>query len=167
MQDWCSRDAETAIDELAAAITAGAVRLAAASWLRLVAEFDTRGGWHGPGIRSCAEWLAWQCGLGPGAAREHVRVARALTALPRTEAAFAAGRLSYSKVRAMTRIAEPDWETSLLEFALSATASQTERFCRQWRRTEDETAGRVRPEEEVVFDYRTDDAGFFTLRVRG
>src|SRR3954453_13455752 len=160
---------ETAIDELAAAITAGAVRLAAAtaSWLRLVAEFDTRGGWHGPGIRSCAEWLAWQCGLGPGAAREHVRVARALTALPRTEAAFAAGRLSYSKVRAMTRIAEPDWETSLLEFALSATASQTELFCRQWRRTEDETAGRVRPEEEVVFDYRTDDAGFFTLRVRG
>src|SRR3954469_6977299 len=112
------------------------------------------GGWHGPGIRSCAEWLAWQCGLGPGAAREHVRVARALTALPRTEAAFAAGRLSYSKVRAMTRIAEPDWETSLLEFALSATASQTERFCRQWRRTEDETAGRVRPAEEVVFDYR-------------
>ena len=78
-------DDGTPLDELAAAITTGAVRLAAATaaWLRLVAEFDRRGGWHGVGIRSCAHWLAWQCGLGSGAAREHVRVARALTGLPR------------------------------------------------------------------------------------
>ena len=100
------------LPELAAAITAGAVRLAAATaaWLRLIVEFDERGGWHGYGIMSCAHWLAWQCGLSPGAAREHVRVARALQSLPLTEAAFAEGRLSYSKVRAMTRIAEPDSE---------------------------------------------------------
>jgi hypothetical protein len=114
-----------------------------------------------------AHWLAWQCGLGPGAAREHVRVARALCGLPRIAAAFAAGRLSYSKVRALSRIAEPDSEEGLLEFAASATASQTERFCRQWRRTEDETAGRSRPEEDLVFDYATDEQGFFTLRVHG
>src|SRR3712207_6262715 len=75
------------LEELAEAITAGAVRLAAATatWLRLVAEFDERGGWHGVGIHSCAHWLAWQCGLGPGAAREHVRVARALRSLPRID----------------------------------------------------------------------------------
>src|SRR5215203_2013374 len=117
---------ETPLAELAAAITAGAVRLAAAtaSWLRLVREFDGRGGWQGIGIQSCAHWLAWQCGMGPGAAREHVRVARALHGLPRIEAAFAAGRLSYSKVRALTRIAAPDCEAALVEFALSATASQ-------------------------------------------
>ena len=82
-------------------------------WLRLVAEFDRRGGWHGVGIRSCAHWLAWQCGLGSGAAREHVRVARALPGLPRIQAAFSAGRLSYSKVRALTRIAAPDCEAAL------------------------------------------------------
>src|SRR5918997_3466312 len=124
------------LPELATAITAGAVRLAAATaaWLRLVAEFDARGGWHGVGIHSCAHWLAWQCGMGPGAAREHVRVARALPGLPRIEAAFAAGQVSYSKVRALTRIAAPDCEAALVEFALSATASQTERFCREWRR---------------------------------
>src|SRR5947209_591971 len=104
-----SRDV-LSIDELAAAITAGAVRLAAATavWLRMVAEFDARGDWHGVGTRSCAEWLAWQCGLAPGAAREHVRVARALRALAQIDAAFGAGRLSYSKVRALTRITEPD-----------------------------------------------------------
>src|SRR3954466_9538166 len=96
------------LPELAAAITAGAVRLAAATaaWLRLVAEFDERGGWHGVGIRSCAHWLGGQCGLGPGAAREHVRVARALRRLPLIEGAFARGRLSYAKVRALSRIAD-------------------------------------------------------------
>src|SRR3712207_4858674 len=97
------------LDELAREITAGAVRLASATaaWLRLVAEFDEREGWGGVGVLSCAHWLAWQCALSPGAAREHVRVARALTALPVTAAAFAAGRLSFSKVRALTRVADP------------------------------------------------------------
>ena len=96
------------------------MRLAAATaaWLRLVAEFDERGGWHGVGIKSCAHWLAWQCGMSPVTAREHVRVARALRGLPRIAAAFDAGRLSYAKVRALTRIAAPDCEAALLEFAL-------------------------------------------------
>src|SRR3954447_16448134 len=157
--------------ELARAITAGAVRLAAAraAWLRLVAEFDERGGWHGVGIRSCAEWLAWQCGLAPGAAREHVRVARALCGLPRITAAFAAGRLSYSKVRALTRIAAADCEAALLEFALSATASQTERFCRQWRRVDDDDGdpgAERRPEVGQSFESWTDDEGYLTLKIR-
>src|SRR5689334_1386256 len=105
------------LPELAWAIAARAVRLAAATAarLRLVAEFDERDGWFGGGLRSCAEWLAWQCGLAPGTAREHVRVARALRGLPRIEAAFGAGRLSYAKVRALTRIAAADCEAALLE----------------------------------------------------
>lgn len=160
----------TPLDELAAAITTGAVRLAGATaaWLRLVAEFDRRGGWHGVGIRSCAHWLAWQCGLGTGAAREHVRVARALPGLPLIQAAFSAGRLSYSKVRALTRIAAPDCEAALVEFALSATASQTEGFCRQWRRADDAAAGssRVTDEDLQSFEHWYDDDGFLTLKVR-
>src|ERR671920_110862 len=110
------------LPELARAITTGAVRLAAATaaWLRLVAEFDERGGWHGVGITSCAHWLAWQCAMAPVTAREHVRVARALRGLPRIWAAFSAGRLSYAKVRALSRIAAPDCEAELLEFACSA-----------------------------------------------
>ena len=163
-------DDGTPLDELAAAITTGAVRLAAATaaWLRLVAEFDRRGGWHGVGIRSCAHWLAWQCGLGSTAAREHVRVARALTGLPRIQAAFDAGRLSYSKVRALTRIAAPDCEATLVEFALSATASQTERFCRAWRRADDAATGgsRVTAEDLQSFEHWYDDDGFLTLKVR-
>lgn len=157
------------LPELAAAITSGAVRLAAAtaSWLRLVAEFDRRGGWHGIGILSCAHWLAWQCGMGPGVAREHVRVARSLTGLPLIEAAFVEGRLSYSKVRALTRIATPDCEAQLVDFALYATASQTERFCRQWRRADDADAGHpLREEDELLFQHWYDDDGFVTVKVR-
>ena len=93
------RPSGSPLTELALAITTGAVRLAAATsaWLRLVAEFDERGGWHGVGIDSCAHWLAWQCGMSPVTAREHVRVARALRGLPRIAAAFDAGRLSYAR----------------------------------------------------------------------
>ena len=156
------------LPELAAAITAGAVRLAAATaaWLRLIAEFDRREGWHGYGIASCAHWLAWQCGLSPGAAREHVRVARSLESLPLITAAFAEGRLSYSKVRALTRIAEPDSEASLLEVALELTASQVERTVRQWRRAERLNRGELRPEEGQAFDYWWDDAGMLTVKLR-
>lgn len=159
------------LPELARAITSGAVRLAAATaaWLRLVAEFDERGGWHGVGINSCGHWLAWQCGMSPVTGREHVRVARALRGLPKIDAAFSSGRLSYAKVRALTRIAAHDCETALLEFALSATASQTERFCRAWRRVDDDAARpgpERRPEVEQSFEHWTDDEGYLTLTVR-
>ena len=60
------------IAELAAHLDAATARL-----LDLIREFDARGGW-GNGFRSCAAWLSWRVGLEPGAAREHVRVARAL-----------------------------------------------------------------------------------------
>jgi hypothetical protein len=159
------------LPELARAITTGAVRLAAATaaWLRLVAEFDERGGWHGVGINSCAHWLAWQCGMAPVTAREHVRVARALRGLPRIAAAFTGGRLSYAKVRALTRIAAADCEAALLEFASSATASQTERFCRAWRRVDDDDgqpAAESRAEVGQSFQSWTDDEGYLTLKIR-
>ncbi|MGY1623117.1 DUF222 domain-containing protein [Geodermatophilus sp. SYSU D00965] len=152
--------------ELARRITSGAVRLAAATaaWLTLVAEFDRREGWGAYGIRSCAHWLAWQCGMSPGTAREHVRVARALVVLPRIGAAFAAGRLCYSKVRALTRVAEPDTEAELLEFALEATASQTERVVRQWRRAD--AADRDRVAARRQFEYWWDDDGMLTVHLR-
>jgi hypothetical protein len=157
---------ERSLSQLALEITSGAVRLAAATaaWLRLVAEFDRREGWHAVGVLSCAHWLAWQCGMSPGAAREHVRVARALTTLPRLTTAFTEGRLSYSKVRALTRVAEPDTEESLLEFALAATASQTERLVRQWRRADAADTATLSLKRQ--FEHWWDDDGMLVLRVR-
>src|SRR5215213_6631614 len=110
---------ERPLSELAREITEGAVRLSAATagWLVLVREFDERGGWGGAGIRSCAHWLSWQCGLGMGTAREHVRVARALRRLPLIFAAFVESQISYAEARGLTRVAKPATEATLLDFA--------------------------------------------------
>ncbi len=86
---------------------------ATARLLDLIREFDARGGWN-TGFLSCAAWLSWRVGLDPGAARERVRVARALGMLPRLAHALARGERSYSKVRALTRVATPKTEERLL-----------------------------------------------------
>ena len=105
------------ITEMAAHLTAGTCQL-----LELIAIFDEEGGWNGPGIASCANWLNWKCGMSMGTARERVRVARALPALPKILAAFRQGKVSYSKVRAMTRVATSRNEDGLLNVALHGTA---------------------------------------------
>ena len=71
-----------------------------------------------------------------GAAREKVRVARALADLPEMSAAMRRGTLSYSKVRALTRIATPEDESTLLDFARCATAAHVETLVRAWRRVD-------------------------------
>lgn len=111
-------------DELADKITtlAGQINAATYRFLKLIAEFDRRKAWVGAGIRSCAYWLAWKSGLDIKVAREKVRVAKALEGLPKTNAAFEKGELSYSKVRAMTRIATEENESYLLGIAEYGTA---------------------------------------------
>src|SRR6267143_789096 len=105
------------IAEVSAHLDAATARL-----LDLIREFDAREGW-GNGFRSCAAWLTWRVGLDPGAARERVRVARALGTLPRLAQALARGELSYSKVRALTRVATPETEERLLAVGLRAPRS--------------------------------------------
>src|SRR5947207_816524 len=105
-----------------------AAQLAAATcrFLLIVAELDRREAWRQWGCASMGQWLSWKCGLGVVAGRQHVRVARALEHLPVITAAFGEGRLSYSKVRALVRVATPGTEATLVEFALMATAAQVD-----------------------------------------
>jgi 5-methylcytosine-specific restriction endonuclease McrA len=118
------------IAELSAHLDAATARL-----LDLIREFDARGGWNA-GFRSCAAWLSWRVGLDPGAARERVRVARALGTLPRLVQALARGELSYAKVRALTRVATPETEEPLLAIGRAGTAEHVERIVRGWRRVD-------------------------------
>jgi Domain of unknown function (DUF222)/HNH endonuclease len=118
------------IAELSVHLEAATARL-----LELIREFDARGGW-GNGFRSCAHWLSWRVGLDLGAARERVRVARALATLPRLAQALARGQLSYAKVRALTRVATPETEERLLAVGLAGTACHVERIVRGWRRVD-------------------------------
>ena len=123
------------IDELDQAIVSLSTRINAATYelLVLVREFDERAGWLKWGLGNCAEWLHYRCDLSMNAAREKVRVAHALKVLPDTAAAFATGELSYSKVRAITRIARQDNEGELLSFALQTTTAYVEERCRELR----------------------------------
>jgi len=117
------------LDRLEADIARLAVELTRqlARWLMLVAEFDRRGGARRSGFRGTSEWLAWRCGLSQRAARDHVRVARGLRERPLVRSAFAAGELSYSKLRAVTRAPSCEDEAALLDLARSSTAAQLER----------------------------------------
>ena len=120
---------EARICELAGHLTAATCR-----FLLLVADFDARKGWAAWEMPSCAAWLSWKCQVAPGTAREQVRVARALADLPVIRAEFAAARLSYAKVRALTRIAAAETERDLAAMAMPMTAGQLERFARAHRR---------------------------------
>src|SRR5713226_6061057 len=115
------------IAELSAHLEAATARL-----LDLIRAFDARGGWN-TGFRSCAAWLSWRVGLDPGAAREKVRVARALGTLPLLAEALGRGELSYAKVRALTRVATPETEARLLGVGRAGTAAHVERIVRGWR----------------------------------
>jgi uncharacterized protein DUF222/HNH endonuclease len=127
-----AEEAERLADEIAE--LSAHIEVATSRLLDLIREFDARGGWAGAGAKSCAEWLSWRVGLDLNAAGERVRVARALANVLRIREAFARGELSYSKVRALTRVATAETEERLLVASRSMTAAQVERLVRAWRR---------------------------------
>jgi 5-methylcytosine-specific restriction endonuclease McrA len=150
------------IAELSAHLDAATAQL-----LDLIREFDARLGWNN-GFRSCAAWLSWRIGLDLGAARERVRVARALGTLPRLAQALARGELSYAKVRALTRVATSETEERLLAVGKAGTAEHVERIVRGWRRVDriaeaKETARRHKSRALHVYQ---DEDGMVVIRGR-
>ena len=161
----CSPDLDRLGDEIAE--LAAHLEAATARLLDLIREFDAREGWN-TGFRSCAHWLAWRVGLDLGAARERVRVARALATLPLLGQALARGELSYAKVRALTRVATPETEEQLLAVGRAGTADHVERIVRGWRRVDRlaearETARRHASRALHVYQ---DEDGMVTVRGR-
>jgi hypothetical protein len=150
------------IAELSAHLDAATARL-----LELIREFDARQGWSS-GFRSCAHWLSWRVGLDMGAARERVRVARALENLPRIAGAFAAGEVSFSKVRALTRVATPETEERLLAVARAGTAAHVERIVQGWRRVDRraEAEESARQHATRALHVHQDDDGMIVIRGR-
>src|ERR1700678_2878219 len=132
-------DASISLAELEAQITELAGHLNAANyrWLTLIGQFDRRNGWSDGRLPSCAHWLNFKCGLNLGAAREKVRVAHALAGLPKISASMARGELSYSKVRALTRVAGKATEDTFLMIALHGTAHHVERLVSCYRRAQE------------------------------
>ena len=132
-----STDRASDAEHLGDAIAELAARLHAATYdlLVLLRQFDDACGWNS-GFRSCAHWLHWRTGIDLGAAREKVRVARALAVLPHVSAAMQCGEVSYGKVRAVTRVATPENEAQLVDVARCGTAAHVDRLTRAWRRVD-------------------------------
>ena len=149
------------IAELSARIDAATYEL-----LCYLHQFDQQHGWEG--FRSCAHWLNWRTGLDLGAAREKLRVAAALAELPHISAAMACGRLSYSKVRALSRVAAPATEARLLAVACGSTAAQVERLVRGWRQADQAAQAdgeQVRLASRML-STQVDEDGMLVLRAR-
>ena len=152
------------IDALADRVAgeAGRINAATCAWLGLVAEADRRTAWQG--FTSTGSWLSWLCGIAPGTAREHVRVARALEGMSLVRAAFASGRMTYSQVRALTRVSGVIAEGTLVDLASWATGAQLERLLRALTR-----ATRA-DEERAIAERRArwwiDEEGCLVIRAR-
>ncbi len=145
----------------------GHINAANARFLVLLEEFDRLGGWKEHGLTGSAHWLNWRCGIGMEAAREKVRVARALPGVPAIRAHFEKGEISYSKVRAMTRIATPENEGILLNIALHGTAHHVETLVRKWRqakRLEELETAEARHAARSLH-YRNDENGCLRIEI--
>ena len=175
-------------DQLADKISllAGQINAANYRFLKLIAEFDALEAWAGYGFRSCAHWLDWKCGIALGAARERVRIARALDGLPKINAAFEVGELSYSKVREMTRVATEENEEYLLMIAQYGTAQQLAKLVGSFRTVcryqdfepddklrerlaeefETEQSEQISQEDERQFTSYQDDEGMWVIHAR-
>ena len=168
MQPARPDEAAPDVEALADQIADLAARIQAATYelLVLIRQFDERDGWEG--FASCADWLSWRIGLAPGAAREKVRVAHALAKLPRLSEALQRGEVSYSKVRAVTRVATPATEQALLDVALAGTAAHVEQVVRTWRRVDraaEQAEDRRRHESRALHTW-VDDDGMIVVRGR-
>ena len=167
--------AEVPMERLEADMLGLAGQLAAGTcaFLTMIGEYDARRGWESWEALSCAHWLNWRCGVGMVAAREQVRVARRLRELPVIHAHFSKGELSYSKVRAITRVAHAGNEADLVGLARAGTAAHVERACAALRRCADDRAAEqaLRDGEQLAHLRRSlswyhDDSGDLVVRVR-
>jgi hypothetical protein len=137
-----------------------------AATYRLIAKlrvFDELQGWTG--WPSAAHWLQWRCGFSLNAAREKFRVARALPRLPLIRASFRTGELSFAQVRAVTRIATPENEPTLLMWARHSTASHMEKLARLYRRYGENAAAMAQHRERSLTHCEEDD-GMVSFRIR-
>jgi len=157
------------VDRLGDEIALVAGHLHAGTWhlLMLVHSFDAADSF-GYGFASTAHWLSWRIGISRGPAREKVRIARVLPSLPQISDALRHGQLSYSKVRALTRIATPENEGDMLEVGLAGTTDHVERFVRAWRQVDRNLEAEIdeRRHEQRSVSHWIDEDGSWVLRGR-
>ncbi len=150
------------------AVLYGEITAATREFLRAVAACDEHRDWVEVGFASCVDWLSWRLGVSRMTASEKVRTARALEDLPRISEAMDRGEVSFSKVRALTRVATPDTESELLSYARASSAADLERLVRGWKamdRAGEERVERLRHRLRS-FSVFPDGEGMYVVRGR-
>jgi hypothetical protein len=166
---WGVVDGATPVEVLEHLICQGAADLTAAErdWMLAIAEFDRREAYLSWAAPTCATWLSQYAGVDIRAARERVRVARALVVHPVLSAAMASGELSYSKVRALTRIADAGTMVAWIDLAVSSTTNQLERLISAYRsQLPGDPDGEDRQHLSRCVDHRRADDGSMVITVR-
>ena len=165
MSDLAEREAEAARLEGEIAEVCGVINAATARLVRLIGQVLETGSWDGVGIRSPEQWVAWKCGVGSGRARSLVTMARRLSDLPQTRAAFEAGELAEDQVAVVARHAPASTDAEVAELARQATVGQLRRVLGSYRFAEPPTAAEPVSElaeepaaerREVVFGHDLD-----------
>ena len=168
-EDQAALESDARIERMErVAVLFAEITAATREFLAALARSDRHRDWEEEGFESCAEWLAWQIGITRGTANEKVRAARALEDLPLISEAMAKGELSFSKVRAITRVATPESESRLLEFARASSAANLERLVRGWKtlsRSDEQQAERIRHSTRC-FSVFPDEDGMYAVRGR-
>jgi hypothetical protein len=136
------------------------------AYLELVAELTLRGVWADQGATTPCQWLSYQLGLGGSTAADHLRVGLRLRELPAIRERFAAGRISYSKVRAITRIAVPETEELLLRWSQWATGAEVERIISAFRSTCGAGEATSAPDRDRSYRSRRNGDGTTTITIR-
>ena len=135
--------------------------------VRIAAALDESGEWALDGAKTCAHWIAEALDIEVCTAREWLRIGHALNELPLTDAAFASGDLSYSKIRAVTRIAEPENEAELVDIARRVAAGKLAAALAAWlarRETPEQTE--ERQQKATSLSWKTDVDGMMLLSGR-
>jgi len=123
--------------------------------VHLVVELERSGEWAIDGSPTCAHWIAAAIDIEVCTAREWLRVGRALTALRKLDGLFDTGALSYSKVRAVTRVATLENEAELCDIARREPAGRLPHALAAWL---------VRHETPAETEARQRDATYLTTR---
>ena len=136
--------------------------------IELIEQLDVPGAWRNDDMPSCAHWLNARCGFDLVTAREKVRIAHALPNLPAIRAAFRDGEISYSKVRAITRVADRHNEADLVELAKASTAAQVVQRVKDLRQVArlEESKAAFNAYRHRMFTCRTDENGSLVFEGR-
>lgn len=117
--------------------------------VELVVALDDSGEWAADGAATCAHWVAHALAIEVCTAREWLRIGKKLTVLPGIASSFAEGRLSYSKVRTLTRVATPEHEAELCAIALQVPAGRLGHALAAWL-TRHETAEETEARQQTA-----------------